>query len=566
MDSDNPRLLRVFLCHASGDKPAVRTLYRKLRSDNVLPWLDEENLLPGQDWAQEISRAVRNSDAVIVCLSRASINKSGYVQKEIRYALDVADEQPESAIFIVPLKLEECDVPERLRRWHWVNLFAEKGYQKLTEALRARAAALNLHPEQGLARRDEARPRPDDVRRRGPLGKSAPLDPVKGVEYGILGTCLHGTSRVAFAPHGFMLASGGGGYAERGAVCTWDIRTKQMQLLGRCDGKVSGVAFSPNGKTVASASYDNTVRLWDIATSEMRILGTVGHQATSVDFSPDGRHLVVASREFKFRVWDVQTDQVRIFEDKFSNNRVHSAMFSPDGKSIASGGYDKKVSIWDVRTGKVQELGQGGGSIWSVAFSPDGNSVASAGDEKPIRIWDVKTRRMRVLGECDESVDSVVFSPDGKWVASGSRDNVVRLWNVASGRVYILGRCDAYVTSVAFSSGGKILASGSYDNTVRLWDTEAIWPTPSVAGNTAFKLVGYRKASVVQLVGSFNRWQQEQLTFADINGEWVCRINLAPGRYTYKFIVDGEWMTDPDNSQKETDRDGNVNSVLIVRP
>lgn len=138
------RSLRVFLCHASGDKPAVRELYQRLRADGIDAWLDEENLLPGQDWQRAIPKAVRESDAVIVCLSRSSITKAGYVQKEIKFALDVADEKPEDAIFLIPLKLEECDVPERLSRWQWVNLFSPSGCEKLIRALRAHADSLGV--------------------------------------------------------------------------------------------------------------------------------------------------------------------------------------------------------------------------------------------------------------------------------------------------------------------------------------------------------------------------------------------------------------------------------------
>jgi formylglycine-generating enzyme required for sulfatase activity len=143
-----PRPLEIFLCHASGDKPAVRDLYRRLRAEGFDPWLDEEKLLPGQDWQLEIAQAIRSSDAVIVCLSTRAVTKRGYVQKEIRYALDVADEQPEGAIFLIPLRLEDCDVPHRLQRWHWVDLFHDEGYNRLLRALRARAQALGLptHP------------------------------------------------------------------------------------------------------------------------------------------------------------------------------------------------------------------------------------------------------------------------------------------------------------------------------------------------------------------------------------------------------------------------------------
>lgn len=136
--------LRVFLCHSSTDKPAIRKLYHQLRADGCEPWLDEENLLPGEDWELEIRKAVQSSNVVIVCLSTRSVSKSGYVQKEIKYALDVAEEQPEGAIFLIPLKLEECEVPDRLRRWQWVKLFEERGYERLMRALRKRAEAIGM--------------------------------------------------------------------------------------------------------------------------------------------------------------------------------------------------------------------------------------------------------------------------------------------------------------------------------------------------------------------------------------------------------------------------------------
>jgi hypothetical protein len=141
---ERAQLLRVFLCHSSDDKQEVRRLYQRLLSDGFDPWLDEEKLLPGQEWEHEITKAVRHSDVVIVCLSTGSINKNGYVQKEIRYALDVADEQREGTIFLIPLRLEECESPVRLRRWHWVDLFEDKGYERLKQSLNSRASELGL--------------------------------------------------------------------------------------------------------------------------------------------------------------------------------------------------------------------------------------------------------------------------------------------------------------------------------------------------------------------------------------------------------------------------------------
>ena len=138
------RPLRVFLCHSKNDKPAVRELCQRLREYNIDPWLDEEKLLPGQDWQFEIPQAVSASDVVIACLSEESVSKAGYVQKEIKLALDIADEQPEGTIYLIPLRLEKCEIPKRLRRWQYADLFNKRDYKRLISALYDRAHVLEI--------------------------------------------------------------------------------------------------------------------------------------------------------------------------------------------------------------------------------------------------------------------------------------------------------------------------------------------------------------------------------------------------------------------------------------
>jgi hypothetical protein len=140
--TETKRRMRVFLCHSSADKPRVRILRDKLGDAGLDPWLDDKNLIPGQKWPEEIPNAVRRSDVVLVCLSRDSITKAGWVQREIAIAIDAAHEQPEGEIYLIPVKLEECDVPKRLADYHWVNFFEEGGYERLFEALRVKASGL----------------------------------------------------------------------------------------------------------------------------------------------------------------------------------------------------------------------------------------------------------------------------------------------------------------------------------------------------------------------------------------------------------------------------------------
>lgn len=138
------RPLRVFLGHASQDKPAVRELNKRLAAEKWIdPWLDEENLLPGQDFDLEIYRATRDSDAIIICLSKVSVAKEGYVNNEIRRAFDIAQEKPEGAIYVIPLRLDESNPSfERLKQLHWVDYFTPYAHEKLIRSLRARADSL----------------------------------------------------------------------------------------------------------------------------------------------------------------------------------------------------------------------------------------------------------------------------------------------------------------------------------------------------------------------------------------------------------------------------------------
>lgn len=89
-------------------------------------------------------------------------------------------------------------------------------------------------------------------------------------------------------------------------------------------------------------------------------------------------------------------------------------------------------------------------------------------------------------------------------------------------------------------------------------------PTPSLAGNTTFELKGFENARIVALAGSFNNWNQSQILMQREGGRWICRIDLQPGKYFYKFVVDGTWTIDPENPKTEADDQNNKNSVLEI--
>jgi hypothetical protein len=129
-------MARIFLCHASEDKAQVREVYQRLRAiDGFEPWLDEEDILPGQEWAREIPRALQTSDFILIFLSRTSVAKRGYVQREMKQALDVWQEFPEGTIHTIPVRLDDCEIPDQFRRYHYANLFDPRGFDRLVQGL-----------------------------------------------------------------------------------------------------------------------------------------------------------------------------------------------------------------------------------------------------------------------------------------------------------------------------------------------------------------------------------------------------------------------------------------------
>jgi len=139
--------LKIFICHAEEDTDNAMLLYWQLNEVGFDPWIDKEKLLPGQDWELVIKKQMRKTDSIILCLSRLSVSKTGYVQKEVREAVDISEYHPSEDIFLIPIKFDKCEVPLELSKYHWTNLFSEHGIDSIVRSLHARCKQLGINSQ-----------------------------------------------------------------------------------------------------------------------------------------------------------------------------------------------------------------------------------------------------------------------------------------------------------------------------------------------------------------------------------------------------------------------------------
>jgi hypothetical protein len=135
---NNDENLKVFISYAREDTEAANRLYNDLKMFGLDPWLDTESLLGGDNWRIVIKEAIRDSRYFIPLLSSNSVEKIGYVQRELKEALEVLLEFPQSKRFLIPIRLDETRVnDEKLREIHIIDLFPDwnQGIQKILKSM-----------------------------------------------------------------------------------------------------------------------------------------------------------------------------------------------------------------------------------------------------------------------------------------------------------------------------------------------------------------------------------------------------------------------------------------------
>jgi len=238
-------------------------------------------------------------------------------------------------------------------------------------------------------------------------------------------------------------------------------------------GPVTACAFSPDGKTILSASRDNTLKLWN-ARNGKEIRSFSGHMDPifGCAFSPDGKIVISASADTTLKLWDAgDGKEIRSFSGHTSV--VYGCAISPDGKTILSASRDNTLKLWDAGSGmEIRSFNGHTNSVTGCAFSPNGKAIVSASHDNTLKLWDAGSgKEIRCFSGHMDSVTGCVFSPDGKTILSASWDNTLKLWDAGNGKeIWSFKGHESYVHGCTFSPDAKTIISASFDKTTKLWD------------------------------------------------------------------------------------------------
>jgi eukaryotic-like serine/threonine-protein kinase len=362
-----------------------------------------------------------------------------------------------------------------------------------------------------------------------------------------------------FSPDGRRLATVSGAALavplvanKPGELLIWDVQNgTRIRAVHGHDGPLTSVAYSPDGKTLATSSWDRTVKLWDAETGA-RLSTLTGHHdwVCHVAFDPAGSRLATAGADGAIHLWSIATGR-SLLTFRGHTQKVTCVTFDPQGRRLASASSDQTVKLWDSTVNREAYIWRSGAPVVQLAFFPDsrrlivaGNHEAPDGRLRPIlTVLDPRTgHAVKLRGEHlgpGKSISGLALDGTGTRVAVSFGDTMPEVRDAETGatvKVFETSR-QCQVQGLAFSPDGATVALTGLGP--RSDDGEP--PAPS---NTDAYLAAW------DMTTGRNRWSE---------------LGSEPGKIrSVDFSPDGRLIATADNESSVTLRDA-TNGAIIRR-
>jgi WD40 repeat protein len=278
---------------------------------------------------------------------------------------------------------------------------------------------------------------------------------------------------------------------------------KLVRKLTGHRGNVNAVLFSADGSQLFAAAGEPSVigevRQWNVADGKlMRVIEGHKDALYCAALSPDGETLATAGYDQKIKLWKV-ADGSEIKTLSGHNGCVYGLAFRPDGKILASASADRTVKLWDVASGQRRDtLSQPLKDQFAVAFSADGKRLLGGGVDNRIRVWEVSENATETTNPILESkfahegaILKLVFSSDGKTLLSSADDRTVKLWAFPEMKeLFLLERQPDWPPALAFGADDKKVYVGRLDGTIGIYETSTGKLISSIADGIISKIAG----------------------------------------------------------------------------
>jgi WD40 repeat protein len=536
----------VFISHSSRDKTVADAVCATLESAGIRCWIAPRDVQPGRSFAGEITRAIQQSQIMVLVFSAHS-NNSDQVLREVQLAVN-------AHLHIIQFRIENVHLNDDLRYFlstpHWLDA--------LTPPLEAHVERLTVSIKTLLTGAPE--PAPPAARRVGPPGTERAdtgFTTTRRLERISFQLRKHKPLVIASAVAALIMLSIGIWWglhprqkrtpglitqnAPRPTLSgTFPIQPRSTQALAQLkttptvnpqtelpvqrrftlehDTEVHDENFSPDGKLIVTVASDRTLRLWEVETGKIIRSIQTNEEREKVLFSPDGRRIVTCGSQIQ--VWDPLSG--KLVSQKSLGREVRATDFSPDGKRVVTLMGDGAIQVWDVETwaqigktmhhespsgiqfspdgARILSIGQSGARLWNAqtaeqigdtlrgaaraSFAPDGKTVVTAPQSYgKAAVWDASTGEKRFELDTMYAIYDLRFSPDGKYILTSSQDYSARIWDAATGKEHGQPlKHDAAVWMAIFSADTKRIATASMDETARVWDTETTQPLSKPLG------------------------------------------------------------------------------------